>query len=88
MPQEQAWNHLVREVCRALAKRDALPRRGEGGPERAEDWRQRRFWQAQARARLRELGELAERMPRPAVARETLAELEEWAASEPANEAV
>ena len=82
MPQEQAWNELVREVCQALARRDAIDCRSDADPESTEACRQRRFWQAQAESRLRELSELVERAPQPAMARETLAELQEWVTKE------
>lgn len=82
MPHEQAWNELVREVCQALARRDAIDCRSEADPEATEDCRQRRFWQGQAEARLRELADLVERVPQPAMARETLAELREWVVKE------
>ena len=86
MPQEQAWNELVREVCQALARRDALICRSDRDPESIEACKQRRFWQAQAQAHLRELAGLVERAPQPELARETLAELEDWAAGRPVTE--
>lgn len=85
MSQEQDWNGLVREVCQALARRDAIDCRSDGDPDSVEACRQRRFWQAQAQARLRELAELVENAPQPGTARETLAELQEWAAKAPAE---
>lgn len=78
MPQKQTWNDLVREVCQALARRDAIDCRSEADPDATEACRQRRFWQAQAESRLSQLSELVERVPQPAMARETLAELAEW----------
>ena len=80
MSQEQAWNDLVREVCQALARRDAIDCRPDRDPESVEACRQRRFWQAQAQARLRELTALVEQATQPELARETLAELTDWAA--------
>ena len=86
MPQESAWNELVREVCQALARRDALDCRPNRDPDSAQACRQRRFWQAQARQGLHRLEELAAHMPQPELARETMAELAEWLAKEPEAE--
>ena len=81
MPDEQAWDQWVREICQALARRDAIDCRSDGKPESLADCRQRRFWQAQARSRLDDLAGLVATMPQPAMARETLAELRAWADS-------
>lgn len=86
MPQEQAWNDRVREVCQALARRDAIDCRSNGDPDSIEACRQRRFWQSQAEARLRELADLVERARQPDMARETLAELRAWADRETVTE--
>jgi hypothetical protein len=79
MSKDASWNALVREICQALARRDAIDCRGERDPESLEACRQRRFWEAQARQGLISLRELAETASQPALARETLEELEEWA---------
>ncbi|HKJ70371.1 MAG TPA: hypothetical protein VKA55_01270 [Gammaproteobacteria bacterium] len=84
MPQEASWNDVVREVCQALARRDAIDCRPGRDPASAEACRQRRFWQGQARSRLGDLKAMVERAPNAEMARETLAELEEWADREPA----
>lgn len=84
MPKEQEWDQRVREICQALARRDAIDCRWDGDPESVAACRQRRFWQARAQSRLDELSELVAAMPQPGTARETLAELQEWAAKAPA----
>ncbi|HKJ88018.1 MAG TPA: hypothetical protein VKA48_05870 [Gammaproteobacteria bacterium] len=75
----RGWDRYLRKARSALAKRDVLLHRPEGGPgPDAADRREGEAWSARAKAYLRYLANLARAAPEPASARETLRDLERW----------